>query len=110
MDVVFMMQESGTGEPGSHGDHALYLAASRLANNLRAVSNAFNYLHTTAHGTREYICASAHLKLLINDLVFCGRTRTGKPLFSRLGRREGRRRPELRVRKDRLPGHPRRQY
>jgi hypothetical protein len=84
MDVAFMMQESGMGEPGSHGDHALYLAASRLANNLRAVSNAFNYLHTTAHGMREYICASARLKLLIDDFVFCGRTRTGKPLFSDL--------------------------
>ena len=84
MDVALMMQESGRGESGSFGDHALYLSASRLASNLRAVSNAYNYLHTTAHGTREYQCASAQLKLLIDKFVFCSRTRTGKPLFSDL--------------------------
>ena len=84
MDVALMMQESGRGESGSFGDHALYLSASRLASNLRAVSNAYNYPHTTAHGTREYQCASAQLKLLIDKFVFCSRTRTGKPLFSDL--------------------------
>jgi len=84
MDVVIMMDESGKGEVGDFGDHALYLAASRLANNLRAVSNAFNYLHTTAFGTREYLCASDQLRLVIDKFVFCGRTRTGKPLFSDL--------------------------
>jgi hypothetical protein len=83
-DVVLMMQESGRGEPGSFGDHDLYLTASRLANNLRAVSNAFNYLHTTTHGSREYQCASDQIRLVIDKFVFVSRTRTGKPLFSDL--------------------------
>jgi hypothetical protein len=84
MDVAFMMQEAGRGEPGSFGDHALYLAASRIANPLRAVCNAYNYLHTTTLGAREYQLASDQIRLLIDKFVTFGSTRTGKPLVSDL--------------------------
>mmetsp|Transcript_61817 Transcript_61817/g.106235 ORF Transcript_61817/g.106235 Transcript_61817/m.106235 type:complete len:135 (-) Transcript_61817:1118-1522(-) len=47
MDIVFMMEESGKGEPGERGDHALFQQAQRMSSSLLAMTNAFKYIYTT---------------------------------------------------------------